>query len=132
MIQFIPQIVTEKQQIETKQIAQDIKKQEGIQAYIYFKKLCIIAMYGSMRVGYISYQSFLKQLKMHIHKNIDSNSIFTFWNIKNPYNKEGDKIHIYGIDVKIFNQTPLNLMPTIMKSSLKCKRIQEQYKCIMI
>ena len=79
MIQFIPQLVTEKQQIETQQIAQDIKKQEGIQAYIYFKKLCIVAMYGSMQVGYITYQSFLNQLKRHL----PSHSIFTFWNMKN-------------------------------------------------
>lgn len=132
MIQFIPQLVTELQQIETQQIAQDIKKQEGIQAYIYFKKLCIMAMYGSMQVGYITYQNFLKQLKMHLHKNVDSNSIFTFWNIKNPYNKKGDKIHIYGVDVKIFNQTPLHLIPTIIKQSLKRKKIQENYKDIMI
>ena len=132
MIQFIPQLVTEPQQIETKQIAQDIKKQEGIQAYIYFKKLCIMAMYGSMKVGYISYQNFLNQLKTHLHKNIDSNSIFTFWNIKNLHNKKGDKIRIYGVDVKIFNQTPLNLIPTIMKQTLKCNKIQENYKNIMI
>jgi hypothetical protein len=127
MMQFIPQLATEPQQIETQQIAQDIKKQEGIQAYIYFKKLCIMAMYGSMQVGYITYQSFLNQLKMHL-----PNSIFTFWNIKNPYNKKGDKIDIYGLDVKIFNQTPLNLIPTIMKQSLKRNKIQENYKNIMI
>ena len=127
MMQFIPQLVTEKQQIETKQIAQDIKKQEGIQAYIYFKKLCIVAMYGSMQVGYITYQSFLIQLKMHL-----PNSIFTFWNIKNPHNKKGDRTDIYGVDGKIFNQTPLNLIPIIMKQSLKRKSIQENYKDIMI
>ena len=127
MMQFIPQLVTEKQQIETKQIAQDIKKREGIQAYIYFKKLCIVAMYGSMQVGYISYRSFLYQLKRHL-----PNSIFTFWNIKNPYNKKGDKINIYGVDVKIFNQIPLNLTPAIMKQYLKDKMIEENYKDIMI
>lgn len=128
MIQFIPQLVTEKQQIETKQIAQDIKKQEGIQAYIYFKKLCIVAMYGSMQVGYIPYQIFLHKLKIHLL----SKSIFTFWNIKNPHNKKGGKIHVYRVDVKIFNQTPLHLIPTIMKQHLKDNRIQENYKDIMI
>ena len=128
MMQFIPQLVTEKQQIETKQIAQDIKKQEGIQAYIYFKKLCIVAMYGSMQVGYITYQNFLNKLKMHLLYK----SIFTFWNIKNPHNKKGDKIHVYGVDVKIFNQTPFNLIPSIMKQYLKDKRIEGEYKDIMI
>jgi hypothetical protein len=87
-----------------------------------------VAMYGSMQVGYITYQSFLHKLKMHLL----SKSIFTFWNIKNPHNKKGDKINVYGVDVKIFNQTPLNLIPSIMKQYLKDKRIQENYKDIMI
>ena len=129
MIQFIPQLVTEKQQIDTIQLAKQIKQQEGVQAYMYFKKLSIMAMYGSMILGYIDYISFLSDVERHLQRN---ESIFAFWGIKNPHHERGNKYVLYGVDVKIFNQTPLHLLPTIIQQHVQRGTIKEKCKGIII
>lgn len=49
----------------TIKLGYDIRNKDGISAYLLFKKLCTVAMYGEMLTHKISYSSFLGQAKSH-------------------------------------------------------------------
>lgn len=55
-----------KEDIEaTAKLGYDIRNKDGISAYLLFKKLCTVAMYGEMLTHKISYSSFLGQAVSH-------------------------------------------------------------------
>ncbi len=49
----------------TIKLGYDIRNKDGISAYLLFKKLCTVAMYGEMLTHKISYSSFLGQAVNH-------------------------------------------------------------------
>ena len=117
MIQFIPNpIVTESAKKDTIQLGREIKQQQGLQAYVYFKKLVILGMYGGAICGKIDYTTYLHYLKQHYNK---THNVFTFWDIANTYNPSGMRKKAFGVAPYDINTTPLNQMENLMKQTLR-------------
>lgn len=49
----------------TIKLGHDIRNKDGISAYLLFKKMCTVAMYGEMLTHKISYSTFLVQVVSH-------------------------------------------------------------------
>jgi hypothetical protein len=118
MIQFLPNpIVTESAKKDTIQLGREIKQQQGLQAYVYFKKLVILGMYGGAICGKIDYITYLHYLQQHYNV---THNIFTFWDICNTYNPNGFKTQQrFGVKPYDINTTPLNQMENLMKKTLR-------------
>ena len=118
MIQFLPNpIVTESAKKDTILLGREIKQQQGLQAYVYFKKLVMLGMYGGAICGKIDYTTYLHYLQRHWKQN---HNIFTFWAIYNKHNTSGcntDKR--FGVEPYDINLTPLNQMENLMKQTLR-------------
>lgn len=116
MIQFLPYITKEKKQL-IRTLASIIKRKEGIQAYIYFKKLITVGMYGTTLVGKINFDSFINHIRTHIIE--ANNSIYTFWNLHNNHNPNGTKNFLFGMDTIIMEKIPLNSIIMEMKKVMR-------------
>lgn len=118
MIQFLPNpIVTESAKKDTILLGREIKQQQGLQAYVYFKKLVILGMYGGAIYGKIDYTTYLHYLKLHWKQN---HNIFTFWAIYNRHNPSGLKEKKrFGVEAYDIDTTPLNQMENLMKQTLR-------------
>ena len=103
----IPKYITQEQIKRTQNYATTFKRKEGIDAYLFFKRLSILAMYVGVISSYISYSDFLYSIQTQI---IEKNkSIFQLWEFANSHNPNGTKTHVYGVDLKFLNQsTPEN------------------------
>lgn len=67
-----------KEDIEaTAKLGRDIRKEQGISAYLFFKRLATVAMYGEMEKGKIPYGIFLEDAMSYNRLN---HNIFTVWN----------------------------------------------------
>lgn len=83
-----------KEDIEaTAKLGRDIREEQGISAYLFFKRLATVAMYGEMESGKITYTQFLKDA---IYYNSLDHNIFCMWN----YNvvKKGTRETTYFIN----------------------------------
>jgi hypothetical protein len=122
MIQFLPNpIVTENAKKDTIQLGREIKQQQGLQAYIYFKKLVILGMYGGAICGKIDYDTYLHYLQLHWKQ---THNIFSFWAIYNRHNPRGIKTNQrFGVSPYDIDTTPLNQMENLMKQTLRNKGI---------
>lgn len=123
MIQFLPNpIVTENDKKDTILLGREIKQQQGLQAYVYFKKLVILGMYGGAIFGKIDYNTYLHYLKQHYSS---THNIFTFWDIYNTHNSSGimtkKRFEVTPYDINI---TPLNQMENLMKQTLRNQGIE--------
>lgn len=116
MIQFLPHITEEKKQL-IRTLASIIKRKEGIQAYIYFKKLIIVGMYGTTLVGKIDFNTFINHIKLHIINT--NNSIYTFWNLHNNHSPNGAKFFLFGMDTLQLEKIPLNSIIMEMKKVMR-------------
>lgn len=116
MIQFLPYITKEKKQL-IRTLADIIKRKEGIQAYIYFKKLIIVGMYGTTLVGKIDFDSFINHIRLHIIE--ANNSIYTFWNLHNNHNPNGTKNFLFGMNTIKMEKIPLNSIIMEMKKVMR-------------
>ena len=66
-----------KEDIEaTAKLGRDIRKEQGISAYLFFKRLATVAMYGEIERGKITYTDFLKDA---IYYNKLNHNIFCMW-----------------------------------------------------
>lgn len=122
MIQFLPNpIVTESAKKDTILLGREIKQQQGLQAYIYFKKLVILGMYGGAICGKIDYTTYLHYLQLHWRQ---THNIFSFWAIYNRHNPRGIKTNKrFGVEPSYIDITPLNQMENLMKQTLRNKGI---------
>ena len=116
MIQFLPYITKENKQL-IRTLADIIKRKEGIQAYIYFKKLITVAMYGTTLEGKISFDAFINYIELHVIK--ANNSIFTFWYLQNSHNPNGTKEFLFGMNTIIMEKIPLNSIINEMKKVMR-------------
>jgi hypothetical protein len=67
-----------KEDIEaTAKLGRDIREEQGISAYLFFKRLATVAMYGEIERGKITYTDFLKDA---IYCNRLNHNIFYIWN----------------------------------------------------
>ena len=116
MIQFLPYITKEKKQL-IRTLADIIKRKEGIQAYIYFKKLITVGMYGTTLVGKIDFDTFINYIRLHIIN--ANNSIYTFWSLNNNHNPNGAKFFLFGMDTLQLEKIPLNSIIMEMKKVMR-------------
>jgi len=120
MIQFLPYITKENKQL-IRALADIIKRKEGIQAYIYFKKLITVGMYGTTLEGKIDFDTFVDHIRLHIIE--ANNSIYTFWNIINSHNPNGTKKFLFEMNTTKMEKIPLNSiimeMKKVMRNTLK-------------
>lgn len=116
MIQFLPYITEDEKQI-IRTIGKTIKIKEGIQAYIYFKKLITVGMYGTTLEGKINFDSFINYLRTHIIE--ANNSIYTFWNLHNNHNPNGTKEFLFGMNTIKMEKIPLNSIINEMKKVMR-------------
>ena len=61
----IPPYIDKGEIKNTIKLGYDIRNKDGISAYLLFKKLCTVAMYGEMLTPKISYSTFLEQAVKH-------------------------------------------------------------------
>ena len=119
MIQFPPYITTE-QKNEINKIVQHVKQTQGLNQAIYTKKLFIVAMYGVTIMGKIEIDTFIDAVKRYLHNHsIPNNSIYKFWDLKNPYNPHTYKLRLFLLNTDIMWNTPLYHLPIVMQNILK-------------
>ena len=89
----------DKGEIETTiKLGYDIRNKDGISAYLLFKKLCTVAMYGEMLTHKISYSSFLEQVKSHWDR---GKRFIEFWGYDTVTQYSGSKVFmIYDKTIK--------------------------------
>jgi hypothetical protein len=84
-----PPYITKNDINKTIEIANKIRKSEGISQYLFFKKLATVAMYGELILSKITYNEFLYFIQAHLNKKMN-NSIETFWGYDKIQNNNND------------------------------------------
>jgi hypothetical protein len=72
----IPPYITKGEIETTIKLGHDIRSKDGISAYLLFKKLCTVAMYGEMITSKIKYHSLISEIKYYWKSH---NTFIGFW-----------------------------------------------------
>lgn len=105
-------------------LADEIKQREGMDSFVFFRKLILCAMYGEMLCGRIAFNNFVVSAQHEYEKLKSKNeTIFHFWDFKNSHNLEGKKTDVYLIPIKFIEETPIRrLEKGVIKMLLAHKR----------
>lgn len=123
----IPPYITKGEIKNTIKLGYDIRNKDGISAYLLFKKLCTVAMYGEMLIHKISYSSFLGQAVSHWNR---GKRFVEFWGYNTVTQTSSSKVFMiydrtikYGtmLDVEkaIYNNILYNKEVSVDRKKLK-------------
>lgn len=94
----IPPYISKEDIKATAKLGYDIRNKDGISAYLLFKKLCTVAMYGEMLTHKISYSSFLVQAVKHWNR---GKRFIEFWGYNTVTPTDSSKVFmIYDRTIK--------------------------------
>lgn len=123
----LPTYVTKEQKIKILQLFQLVKTTEGIKQALLLKRMILVAAYGTMISGKITFDDFIRELRNHLitkEKTLD-----TFWNIRDKALRQDAKMFLipYEIVYRDNNNTLEKTIANLYATRLNINNIKDVY-----
>ena len=123
----IPPYISKRDIEATIKLGYDIRNKDGISAYLLFKKLCTVAMYGEMIPCKIKYHTLILEIKYYVETH---NTFIGFWGYNTVTTTSDSKVFMiydrtikYGtmfdVEIEIHNNILFNKDITLDRKKLK-------------